>query len=892
MHSGLKIGTGWKAWNVGDSSARPKLSVRVIPRSWAESLIIVRGGRGLVQEEVDVPRSVCVDGLHVEDSRLMGYRYKIEMTGGVLLMVVGFCLAAQSVEVSGQCPWDHQVTDLQSSCICAYNLLQQLSVQCDMVDFTQLLRSLDKFSRAQPIDLLYVNNSSIKALASGGFKNLRLTNLQLSSCRIKTISIGAFEGLHATLKNLYLQDNEIEEIPIDALRPLKNLTTLDLSKNKILKVPDNAFATLENLATLKLNDNNLTVGRNAFNGLEASLKNLNLKATRQKKMPEAVRNLRTLAFLDLAQNAIRELPGPSGATIMDGLNSLTALNLERNVIQTISDNAFVGISDTLSSLSLLNNLLTDFPTGALRPLSELRVLDIGFNLLTELPLDAFVGNPSLTLLALDGNPLSTVPGPAIAHLNNTLRGLSLGGRFLHCDCRLRWVSQWIRRGDLQVTSRERNPQFCGSPPGLVDKNFYNVEPEELVCSTSKPGIATAVDDSEEEAIPLEIGVGVGYVEPATTTTTTTSTTTTTTIPTTTVVTTTSTTTPKPTTTQKSTTPKPRITQTTPSRRGSVVLSRGTTWPQQNRPPLVLGHHPRVPQDVIVRTAHRQDNSVIIQWDSETANILGFRVVYRLFGDKSFKQGPPLEASEREFKIKNVPSQECIVVCVVSLEEINVAPDTVPYSQCREVRTVNLPTNNMDKITIAASAAICGTVVIAVIIFVATSRRRTRKLHTLDGGSGGHSGKMGLPVGGLPVACCPASSPGPLSSLATLNAFTSHKDWDQVSVYSNRSLSRPRGVYHVTDRQELRQSRQSLAVSDRMSRVSYPANAAHIHQQSQQQRRRSRNQREHTRPSSRYSTAGSTHTLNYCGDTSDNWTDHDMDIYMARNPTARGGLVPL
>lgn len=37
-------------------------------------------------------------------------------------------------------------------------------------------------------------------------------------------------------------------------------------------------------------------------------------------------------------------------------------------------------------------------------------------------------------------------------------------------------------------------------------------------------------------------------------------------------------------------------------------------------------------------------------------------------------GPPLAASEREFKIKNVPTQECIVVCVVSLEDVNVTPD--------------------------------------------------------------------------------------------------------------------------------------------------------------------------------------------------------------------------
>lgn len=97
------------------------------------------------------------------------------------------------------------------------------------------------------------------------------------------------------------------------------------------------------------------------------------------------------------------------------------------------------------------------------------------------------------------------------------------------------------------------------------------------------------------------------------------------------------------------------------------------------------------------------------------------MVYRLFGDKSFKQGPPLEASEREFKIKNVPSAECIIVCVVSLEEINVTPDTVPYTQCREVRTVASPASNMDKITIAASAAICGTIIVAVIVFIAASR---------------------------------------------------------------------------------------------------------------------------------------------------------------------------
>lgn len=64
--------------------------------------------------------------------------------------------------------------------------------------------------------------------------------------------------------------------------------------------------------------------------------------------------------------------------------------------------------------------------------------------------------------------------------------------------------------------------------------------------------------------------------------------------------------------------------------------------------------------------------------------------------------------------------------MISLEEVNVTPESVPYSQCREVRTVTSPAGYMDKITVAASAAICGTVIIAVVVFVVASRRRSKK----------------------------------------------------------------------------------------------------------------------------------------------------------------------
>lgn len=487
------------------------------------------------------------------------------------------------------------------------------------------------------------------------FSNLKIHNLQISGCKIKRIEDDAFRGQGPYIKNLNLQDNELSEVPVKALKILINLSLLDISKNRITLIENHAFITLRKLTTLKISDNNVTLAAHALTGLESSLKNLNLKGTRQRTVPECIRNLRSLAFLDLSQNSIRELPGNDGSSTFEGLNALTALNLERNLLVNLKEDAFAGIKTTLSSLSLLNNLLPEFPTAAIGTLNDLKVLDIGFNLLNKLPADALLKNPSITLLALDGNPLPTVPEEAFAHLNRTLRGLSLGGRFLNCDCRLRWIIEWIRSGELQVTSRERNPQFCGNPPHFRERGFYSFEPNELVCEHE-----TSTVPFEPSVVPKAPKDNNWKITQTTTSTTASQVTESSTTASTTPVTSRTTEVPtKPVTIQETTTSTAR-----PNRMPSVRPA-APTWrhaPHQ-RPPLVMSFPQQKPKvddsnEVIVKNAYRQDNSVVIQWDSDVANILGFRVVYRLFGDKSFKQGPPLEASEREFKIKNVPSQVC------------------------------------------------------------------------------------------------------------------------------------------------------------------------------------------------------------------------------------------
>ena len=75
-----------------------------------------------------------------------------------------------------------------------------------------------------------------------------------------------------------------------------------------------------------------------------------------------------------------------------------------------------------------------------------------------------------------------------------------------------------------------------------------------------------------------------------------------------------------------------------------------------------------------------------------------------------------------------------MVCVVSLEDLKISPSTVPFEQCREIRTEGIGTSQkMDWIIIPASAAIVATVIIAVIIFIAclksSQKSREAKVRT-------------------------------------------------------------------------------------------------------------------------------------------------------------------
>lgn len=50
-----------------------------------------------------------------------------------------------------------------------------------------------------------------------------------------------------------------------------------------------------------------------------------------------------------------------------------------------------------------------------------------------------------------------------------------------CDCNVKWLADWILEYSLQITSRERNPQFCAKPSHLRNKQFTQIDLDDLVC---------------------------------------------------------------------------------------------------------------------------------------------------------------------------------------------------------------------------------------------------------------------------------------------------------------------------------------------------------------------------------------------------------------------------
>ncbi|MEQ2303188.1 hypothetical protein AMECASPLE_014113 [Ameca splendens] len=216
-----------------------------------------------------------------------------------------------------------------------------------------------------------------------------------------------FEGLkNSSVLSLDLSKNRIFALRQRVFSPLTEITKLDLSKNKVNQIHRNAFEGLQgSLKMLNLSHNLL--GEIYFHTF-ASLTNLEILDLSQNHIGVlgygSFTGLPHLKFLDLTDNSLQELGFPTS------LPNLDILNLKNNRLRSSSVNTITQFAHNASSLSIQNNRLTDLGDvyiffGQMR---RLKLLFYGGNIIKWCTLSRRVGPFKGKVLDLHGNSLQSL----------------------------------------------------------------------------------------------------------------------------------------------------------------------------------------------------------------------------------------------------------------------------------------------------------------------------------------------------------------------------------------------------------------------------------------------------------------------------------------------------
>uniref|UniRef100_A0A667Y5W5 Toll-like receptor 22 n=1 Tax=Myripristis murdjan TaxID=586833 RepID=A0A667Y5W5_9TELE len=317
------------------------------------------------------------------------------------------------------------------------------------------------------VTTLALDNNKLTRINQTDFRYLsRLRVLTLTINDISQVDDGAFVHLVA-LRELSMAGNDLENITDNMFIGLSNLSVLQLTGNIIEFISPSAFDSLLSLRVVMLDSNSLYRMADILpilrlpNIEELYIQNNELTTFQSADLPfNTSSNLRALnIFLNPLKNFSvtadvfprLQFIGVSGVTAdwqwdvpdRSSLSRLTMLavggtQLRILDILTSLDLSINGLTklyrDSLSSMKQLRNLrltsnhLSETP-AAVRVLSKLEVLDLGFNDIGKLSCSDFFNLTHLEELYLNHNNIDKLSECIFQNLNN-LKVLSLAGNFL------------------------------------------------------------------------------------------------------------------------------------------------------------------------------------------------------------------------------------------------------------------------------------------------------------------------------------------------------------------------------------------------------------------------------------------------------------------------------
>ncbi|CAF94128.1 unnamed protein product, partial [Tetraodon nigroviridis] len=130
----------------------------------------------------------------------------------------------------------------------------------------------------------------------------------------------------------------------------------------------------------------------------------------------------------------------------------------------------------LQLVDLSNNRINSLTNSSFSNMSQLTTLILSYNSLRCIPKMAFGGLHSLRLLSLHGNEISELPD-GIFNDVTSLSHLAIGANPLYCDCRLRWLSDWVKTG-----YKEPGIARCAGPQGMEGKLLLTTPAKKFECT--------------------------------------------------------------------------------------------------------------------------------------------------------------------------------------------------------------------------------------------------------------------------------------------------------------------------------------------------------------------------------------------------------------------------
>lgn len=323
----------------------------------------------------------------------------------------------------------NQFAEIGPDCFRAFPQLKTLSFYANQIELVQP----EAFKSLRELMSLDMSHNRIIGLDPKVFeKNKRLQTVDLSHNHIHTIG-GVFSNL-PQLREVFLSENNILELPADAFTNSTNVDVIYLESNAIAHIDPNVFSTLVNLDHLYLRSN----------------------------------------FIPL-------LP----VTLFDKSTKLTSLSLDNNEIQDLEIGMFRKL-EHLREVRLHNNRIRRVRRGVFEPLPSLQELHIQKNSIEDIEPQAFHTLENMQHINLQDNQL-TVLEDIFPDENSSLLSVQLEANYLHKVHPRTFSRQqkvqimWLK--DNQLTRVERS--FFADTPQLgrlylSDNKIRDIEKDTFV----------------------------------------------------------------------------------------------------------------------------------------------------------------------------------------------------------------------------------------------------------------------------------------------------------------------------------------------------------------------------------------------------------------------------